>query len=253
MVEKSLLERVALEENLIDNDKAFFMRVWNTDPTIYKNRLKAIGFENLNHVLDAGSGFGQWASVMAGMNKNVTALEYSQMRVAASEKVIKGMGVKNCDFVQGTLDEIAVEDAQFEGIFAYSSILFTDYRKTLREFYRILRPDGKLYFNMNGLGWYLFNIIEGHNSSENFSSRQMAIDTVRDSLKFYTDGVYLLGMQILTSRDIIIKELLGIGFEVLASGAEGTINIKNSYVNTPFFKGEYYGEEGVFEILAVKK
>lgn len=250
---ENLLEKVALEENLQDNDKAFFMRVWNTDSTIYKNRLKAVGFENLNHVLDAGSGFGQWASVMASMNKNVTALEYSQMRVAASEKVIKGMGVKNCDFIQGTLDEIAVEDAQFDGIFAYSSILFTDYRKTLKEFYRTLKSGGKLYFNANGLGWYLHNIIDGHNSVEGFSSRQMGIDTLKNSFKFYNDGSMTPGIQLMMFPDLIVDEMRKIGYEIIAQGGEGTINISNEVSIKPFFKGEYYNEDGVFEILAVKR
>ncbi|MES2590523.1 MAG: class I SAM-dependent methyltransferase [Bacteroidota bacterium] len=252
MLEK-ILENVAMEENLQDNDKAFFMRVWNTDPTIYKSRLKAIGFENLTHVLDAGSGFGQWAYALALLNKNVTALEYNPFRVAASSKVIQGMEINNCSFLQGSIDEIRVKDSSFDGIFAYSSILFTDYRKTLKEFYRILQPNGKLYFNANGLGWYLYNIIDGHNSTANFSSRQMGVDTIKNSLKFYTNGDLTPGTQILMLRDIVIKEMISIGYEIIAQGAEGTINLTNGIKITPFFKSEYYGEDGVFEIVAIKK
>ena len=33
-------------------DREFFQRVWSTDPDIYKDRLKSIGFEGLDHVLD---------------------------------------------------------------------------------------------------------------------------------------------------------------------------------------------------------
>ena len=252
MLEKSILERVASEENLIDNDKAFFMRVWNTDPSVYRKRLEAIGFKNFSNVLDAGSGFGQWTAELAQLNKSVTAFEYSAQRLSASQKIMGEMKISNCNFVQGTIEDIPAKDNSFDGIFAYSSILCTDYRKTLKEFYRVLQPNGKLYFNTNGLGWYLHNMIDGHNSTASFSSRQMAIDTIKDSFKYYIDGIHQPGSSVLMDCEIVVKELLKMGFEIIAQGAEGTINLSEETI-TPFFKGEYYGEEGVFEILAVKK
>lgn len=252
MLEKSILERVASEENLIDNDKAFFMRVWNTDPSVYRKRLEAIGFKNFSNVLDAGSGFGQWTSELAKLNENVTAFEYSSQRLSASQKIMGEMKIGNCKFIQGTIEAIPFKDGFFDSIFAYSSILCTDYRKTLKEFHRVLQANGRLYFNTNGLGWYLYNMIDGHNSIASFSSRQMAIDTIKDSFKYYIDGVHQPGSTLLMDRQIVVKELIEMGFEVIAHEAEGTINLTKEII-TPFFKGEYYGEEGVFEILAVKK
>ena len=253
MIEKAILEKIAAEVNLKDNDRDFFMRVWNTDPTVYRTKLKALGFENFSHVLDAGCGFGQWTSELASLNKNVTAIEYSEQRVNASRKILEEMEISNCNFIQGSIEEIPVVDNFFDSIFAYSTILCTDYRKTLKEFYRVLKPNGTLYFNTNGLGWYLFNLIDGHNSTESFSSRQMAIDTIKESLKYYINGTHIPGTAVLMSTEIVLKDLREIGYDVIAQGAEGTINLSNNVRNTPFFKGEYYGEEGVFEMIAVKK
>ena len=155
--------------------------------------------------------------------------------------------------MQGTLDEIACENDTFDGIFAYSSILFTDYRKTLKEFHRVLKSGGKLYFNANGLGWYLYNIIDEHNSTNNFSSRQMGIDTIKNSLKFYSTGSAGPGDQIIMIREIIIDEMEKIGYQIVAQGGEGTINLQKDIKINPFFKSEYYDQDGVFEILAIKK
>ena len=75
------------------NSRGFCERVFSTDPSVYENRLKAIGFQDMDRVLDAGCGFGQWALVMAGMNREVHAIDVDPSRVEfLCEMVAQGAG-----------------------------------------------------------------------------------------------------------------------------------------------------------------
>ncbi|MCS6980533.1 MAG: hypothetical protein NZM15_10605, partial [Flavobacteriales bacterium] len=128
---------------------------------------------------------------------------------------------------------------------------FSDFRKSVREFHRILKPGGRVYICTNGVGWYYYNLIETHNSSQNFDSRLMAMETFEATLQFLYTGVYPEGKQTIVPSEIMKRELEIAGFEIIANGAEGSINFTDQVI-TPFFKGVYHNREGVYEILAQK-
>ena len=69
IINRQIIDKLTSE--LKDNDADFFKRVWNTNIEIYSNRLKAIGFENQEKVLDAGFGMGQWIIALSELNTNV--------------------------------------------------------------------------------------------------------------------------------------------------------------------------------------
>ena len=56
-------------EQITGNDAAFLSRVYQTGLTKYQERLRAISFYGLRHVLDAGCGFGQWTLSLSGLNE----------------------------------------------------------------------------------------------------------------------------------------------------------------------------------------
>jgi SAM-dependent methyltransferase len=248
-MEKELIHHQAA--SLTGNDREFFLRVWNTPADTYIQRLKAIGFSGLGKVLDAGFGFGQWLLPLATLNSSVTGIEFSQVRFDAVGRLI-GKEYPNLDIYRGTVEEMPFPDNSFDGIFSYSVILCTDYRKTLAEFYRVLKPGGKLYFNTNGLGWYLHNLLTGHNDASDFSSKTMAINAMKATIAYYSEGSTLPGECIITPVATIRSDLKKLGFGDPVIAAEGTINIDPRVKPASFFKGEYLGEEGVFEVLVTK-
>lgn len=234
-------------------DLEFFMRVWHTDISIYRNRIEAIGFTNYDNVLDAGCGCGQWSVALAGCNKEVYATDISELRVSALTEIANRVKARNIHASTQSVENTTFESNFFDAIFSYSVIYFTDFRKTLAEMYRILKPGGKLYISTNGLGWYLHNLVNGHNSTSNFDSRQMAIDTIQNSLNYYASGRAGLGKQIIMPKSILVDTLHKQGFVDVIVSDDGGINLTPEKIKTKsFFMGSYFDQEGVYEILCTK-
>lgn len=250
IMNQQVIDRIKLRFE--GNNKYFFDRVWSTPSDVYLTRVKAIGFEGKQNVLDAGFGMGQWLPALAALNKNVFGIEFDKERYEPVQELTGLLGLGNVHLDHGSIEQLPYADEQFDAIFSYSVILCVDYRKALMEFYRVLKPGGKLYFNTNGLGWYLHNLLEGHNHSEGFSSKQMAIDAFNSTIKYFSEGKTTPATCIITPKFTILKDLEGIGFRNTILDSEGHINVKKDLNPKPFFKGEYCNEEGVFEVLTQK-
>lgn len=242
------------EEHLSGNDLEFFKRVWTSNLSAYEKRLKAIKFTNFDHVLDAGFGMGQWLLKLSELNARVSGIEFSSERVNAVNLILQEYKLENTEITQGSIEELPYDNEKFDAVFCYGVIFITDYRKVIKEFSRVLRSEGKLFFTANDLGWYLFCLIEQHNKSENYDPRQMAINTIQNSIRYYSENKMKVGEQIIINRDIVQKELEELGFKDIIIKSEGHINLINESESNSFYKQTNYLNEGfIFEIHATKR
>jgi len=234
-------------------DRDFFHRVWSKHQSVYQDRLKALGFENLDQILDAGCGYGQWSLALAALNRSVIGIDIDEERVETAKKVAKLAEVTNISFKSGSVENPLLKAESLDAIFSYGVIFLTDFRKTLRCFHRLLKPQGKLYFSANGLGWYLYNLIDEHKPSEDFSPRQMAIDALGNSIRYYATGEHEFGKSLVIGMDVVEEESVKAGFSILAKGPEGTINLKPGLTIHPFYPdAEKYGHDNIYELLCQK-
>jgi ubiquinone/menaquinone biosynthesis C-methylase UbiE len=245
-----IVEELAKEIFKSENDISFCKRVWSTDQSIYQNRLKALGFRNKQKVLDAGFGMMQWSYALLNICKEVYGIEFDDERFKFAQALSKKLQICNFNIFQGSVEKMPFDDGFFDGIFSYSVIMLTDYRKTLNEFYRTLKKGGTLYFNANGLGWYIYNIIEEPNKTNDFSPRSRSIEVLKNTMRYYR-GEKLLGKEIMIDKDLLYDDLLKTGFKNILIEGEGKIKTTD-YDIKPFFKDTYYNEIGVFEVLCQK-
>ncbi|MCQ9205006.1 MAG: class I SAM-dependent methyltransferase [Omnitrophica bacterium] len=232
----------------------FFLRMYQKPEEIYIKRIRNINFVDKSCVLDAGCGFGQWSIALASLNKLVYAIETDMTRLEVARKVANQIGVKNIKFMRVDIENIPMQGASVDAIFCYSTIYYTDLKKTLNEFYRVLKPNGKLYFNTNGLGWYIYNIIERPYSAIDFDPQQIASEAVKIFLDDFEGKCAGSERQpVITSRHIIRKILSETGFdEVIVEGEGKIVAIADRDLSLSFFEENYYGQEGVFEVLCKK-
>jgi SAM-dependent methyltransferase len=238
--------------SLSENDRAFLGRVLSTPECVYRVRVEAVGFAGLERVLDAGCGFGQWSVPLAQLNQRVDVIDVSSERIQLARVLCALRGVKNVDFQQTSIEALPFSEGSFDGIFSYSVLYLTDWRKSLAELYRCLKPNGRLYLNTNGLGWYLFNLVEDHNSCDGFSSKKMATDSLASSIRYYSGNQHDKGQSIVMPSEVVIPYLSGLGAEIVATGADGSISLGGSHKPVPFFDPDKFGLESVWEVVCRK-
>lgn len=236
------------------NDRGFAQRVFKGGLSIYEERLRQYGFSGFKNVLDAGCGFGQWAMAMIGMNDHVSCCDSNPVRVDFLEKYKQTAGVKNFDVAKSSVDKMPYKDAQFDAVFCYGVIYLTPWKESLAEIVRVLQPGGKLYLNANGFGWYKHLWYTGHNATEGYSPQKMAALTWLDTYNYKyenkvpdEDRIY----NIIIDPEEMKDELARHGMKNIQMDGEGLLgNPGNKKV---FFQKEYYGDLGVYEIIAEKK
>ncbi|MDC0498916.1 class I SAM-dependent methyltransferase [Alphaproteobacteria bacterium] len=251
---KSEILKYSKKINGSDNDKKFFSRVWSTNESIYLNRIKAINFKNYENVLDAGCGFGQWSFPLARINTNVFAIDYSKTRINLCKEINQKLAYKNLYFSVGSVENINFPSSNFNAIFAYGVLMTTNWKKTIREFSRVLKKNGRLYLTANEIGWYLNILINNYNQAKGYNTKESFTKTLINTEKFNKNENIKIkeGHIIIKIKDLIL-ECKKNDLKLITYADEGKI-LLNSKIkkNKSFFKGNYYGYPGCYEIIFKK-
>lgn len=237
-----------------ENEKLFMQRIFKDGIEKYVARLEAIGFAGNEKVLDAGCGYGQWSLALSILNKFIEACDISTLRTNFLKNLSKELKISNLNIRQSGISVMPYEQATFDAIFCYGVIFLTDWRKSLTEFARVLKPNGTLYINANGLGWYMFLWQEEHNKAIDYDPKVIAAKSLADTIRYEREKVYEEGMNLIIEPKMLTRELSSLGFKSIELKSEGSIQVnKKSEKPLSFFKGKYKGQTGVYEVLASYK
>ena len=235
------------------NDFDFFHRVFNDgDLSKYQNRLKAIGAYDLENVLDSGCGFGQWSFALSSMNKKITSYDVAEDRIKIANDIKYKLKNNNINFINTKNPNSIFKDNQFDFIFSYGVVQCTPYKEKLSQYYRMLKPGGKLYFSAADIGWFIYYAIDGHNDTEGYSTREWGIDTLVNSLNYHESGEFKEGSNTIIPYKSITTVLEKIGFNSIKLGEDGSINLDNSVTTERFFPFKKYNEIAIYEVLCSK-
>ena len=235
---------------LTDYEKSFVELELGTYKTIdfYTSRLNCLGFSGLNTVLDAGCGIGQWSIALSQLNNKVQAIDLMGTRINFAKALASHMKRDNVEFAVGNLEKLPYKNESFDAIFCYGVFMFTHTKKTLDEFYRILKPEGKLYFNFNSLGWYAHLIIDRGFRQGNFK-------IIRQALRMWFR--YFIGYksQILIREHWIKKLLEETGFKNFFFASEGCLTPHlqiNQEKPKSIYPSHHYGMRSIIEAIVTK-
>lgn len=102
-----------------------------------------IGLLKLGDVLDAGSGDGAIAQLLAPRSRSVTCFDRSERVMAAARQRLGREG--NVRFAVGDLHELGFADAQFDQVLLFNVLTYAHTpQKVIAEAARVLRPRGDL-------------------------------------------------------------------------------------------------------------
>lgn len=245
---KELTNNFQFPSNL---EKQFFTRIFSTPRNVYDSRLKQINFIDKKNVLDAGCGYGQWTLSLCDFNDNVHAIDLDPQKLKIAKNIIS-LQKKTSSFQIGRIENLPFNADEFDAVFSYSVIYWTDYKKSLKEFFRVLKSSGILYFVTNGLGWSIFNFLTAHSSTSDFNARKHALKTISETLKYSFTNKREPGQSIFMTPKNIVNYLKEIGFRKVSYAGEGHLNFNKSIKSNPFYPKKYLGFTNVFEIYAEK-
>src|SRR5207249_836806 len=96
---------------------------------------------------------------LARCNQQVSGIDLNPERIDVAGRLSAACGQENVSFNVGSIEKLPYDDASFDGVLCTGSWMFTRPETTLREFIRVLKPEGRLYIQANGAGWSLRSII----------------------------------------------------------------------------------------------
>lgn len=106
--------------------------------------------ENINEnsaILDAGCGTGQTAAYLYQQYKaKVCAIDINPMMIAKAKNRFLNQGLP-IQIIQGSVENIPLEDSMFDYILSESVLAFVNKQKALQEFHRLLKSGGQLIAN----------------------------------------------------------------------------------------------------------
>ena len=127
---------------------ALIERSYST-PEIVNQRLRtlaALALTSGESVFDAGCGTGlllQQEALAVGENGRAEGMDYSDDMLAHARKRLAGL--PQAALRQGSIDSLPFGDAEFDALSCTQALLYVEQlEQTLREFYRVLKPGGRL-------------------------------------------------------------------------------------------------------------
>lgn len=214
----------------------------------YEKRLQQLGLENQSNVLDVGCGMGQWSIALADLNNNVIGTDINPTRLLVAKDIGKLLEISNADFMFSSAEKLALESDFCDAVFCYGVFMFTHMPSALMEFYRVLRPGGKLYVNVNSLGWYLHLLIDRGLRKRNFNM-------ITASFKMLAKTAVGKHSNVIVSPEKLKLLIKHAGFGDIKVAPEGKLIVSGGSPSDCLptkYPVEFYGHPAITEALAIK-
>lgn len=237
-----------------ENWNRFVRQVYATPAEVYLERLRAVDMAGQEAILDAGCGFGQWSVCMSDGNNTVHAVDHDEKKVRAVSGVFAMLGNPNARAWRADITALDTPDERYTAAFCYGALFTTAWKQALAEFRRVLRPGGLLYFTANDIGFVLNLWLNQPHKTADYDPREVAALSLLNTVRYGRSGRRGPKGQIVISREEALSELDRLGFDVLDANGEGMINRHPGELRPqPFFKSEYHGLPGCYEVLARRR
>lgn len=105
------------------------------------------GLASTDKVLDAGCGIGGSSRFLGeNFNSSVTGIDLVEVFVRVAQMLTQATGLEDkVSFAQGDLQNLDVDDNTFDVVWCQHTLMnISDKQKTFKEFYRVLKPGGRL-------------------------------------------------------------------------------------------------------------
>jgi SAM-dependent methyltransferase len=206
-----------------------------------------IGLKDGDLVLDAGCGYGHWTDALAQFNKYVVGIDINHNMVEVSRLYARKCGIKNVEFHQQALPHLDFPDEDFDIIWCWGVLMFVPPDETLREFYRLLKPGGRLLIGCcNSIGRWIYKVIGSLNP------RQINLPLFRISMKALLCGHRENAVPNYTTINSSRRRCESHGFNLLTADFDGHIDLSGKDRKYPMFSRTVLGFQQNIEFIGEK-
>lgn len=238
-------------------DSKYLLRMYgNGDLGKYSQRLERLGFVDCDDVLDAGCGYGQWSLALAELNLRVTSVDVDKSRSEVTSYIAEQNGLGNINSTCASMESLPFSNNAFDAVFCYAALPLTRYLQTLREFMRVLRPGGKLYFGAYDIGHMLYNIVSPHNPTSDFNPRKWAAKAIIDTDTYLESSIFAPSSprdSLYIPIDTVLDFMAKAGYKNIQWDCDGKLSISGKSPGDSFASGEFLGFPGVYEVLCTSR
>ena len=146
------------------------------------------------------------------------------------------------------LETLPFQGGYFDRVLCYSVLNLAHYEKSIEEISRVTKSGGLVYISTNGIGRYIYDIVECPNPAPDFNPRKYGALTLWNTLIGKRRGLSPQTGGVVTSKLRTIGLLRHNGFEIIDSGPEGQLRGGTE----SFLSGRYWGLVSTFDVLARK-
>lgn len=230
----------------------FCLRMYSSPQANYQRRLRMIGLEKLECVLDAGCGFGQWSLAMASLgNARIHACDIDPDRITAFSSILAQLGETRIEPAVSSLESLPYPEASFDAVFAYGCVHAAEVHRCLDEFHRVLKPGGTVYFTMNAFGYYAQRWLEEKPRTADHNPKLNMARIFMSTAMYQKTGKKVLPYGQIFEKEEMRHIVEKHGFSNIRINGEGETGLHGEEP-FPFFPSSYRGMDAVYEVLAAR-
>jgi SAM-dependent methyltransferase len=132
------------------------------------------------YIMDAGCAYGRETASLAGKGFKVVGIDLSTILLRRARELYPDLSFKKAD-----VRSLPFPNGSFDGIWANAILLHLnddDINKTLREFYRVLKPNGRIFISFKK-GTEVGNKLEPFSADDDRFYNDKVIETLKPTLK----------------------------------------------------------------------
>ena len=123
-------------------------------------------------VLDAGCGTGGFTVALARDADSIAAVDYTAGRIDFFNAVLDRMNTRPpIETLAGPIEDMPFQDGEFDAIYCRGVIWVADTPRAIQEFFRVLKPGGRVYMTNNDDAWNHY-LVEGKGEENPNAARQ---------------------------------------------------------------------------------
>jgi len=139
----------------LNTDKSYFNQYHKWGIPYFQQRIKQLGVSG-QKALDAGCGVGQWALALTDVFDEVDGIDAGDIAYGILQNISERIPDYAIEFKKGKVESLPYQDCSYDFVLCYGVIMFTNTEQSLKEIYRVLKPGGTAYINLNADGWYQY-------------------------------------------------------------------------------------------------